>query len=70
MGAVADAVLEQGGQVIGVLSHFLQNRENAHKGQTELIMVDSMHGRKAKMAELADGFIALPGGPGTMEEYI
>lgn len=69
MGAVADAVLEQGGQVIGVLPLFLQDREIAHKGLTELIMVDSMHERKAKMAELADGFIALPGGPGTMEEY-
>ncbi|MEK5061217.1 TIGR00730 family Rossman fold protein [Paenibacillus shunpengii] len=69
MGAVADAVLEHGGRVIGVLPHFLQAREIAHKGLTELIMVDSMHERKAKMAELADGFIALPGGPGTMEEY-
>lgn len=69
MGAVADAVLEQGGQAIGVLPYFLQNREIAHKGLTELIMVDSMHARKAKMAELADGFIALPGGPGTLEEF-
>lgn len=69
MGAVADAVLEQGGQVIGVLPIFLQNREIAHQGLTELIMVDSMHERKTKMAELAEGFIALPGGPGTMEEY-
>ncbi|BFT74551.1 TIGR00730 family Rossman fold protein [Paenibacillus sp. P36] len=69
MGAVADAVLEQGGQVIGVLPHFLQNREIAHKGLTELIMVNSMHERKAKMADMADGFIALPGGPGTLEEY-
>ncbi|PWV99364.1 hypothetical protein DFQ01_11580 [Paenibacillus cellulosilyticus] len=69
MGAVADAVLEQGGSVIGILPHFLQSREIAHTGLTELIMVDSMHERKAKMAELADGFIAMPGGPGTMEEY-
>ncbi|MCY9659964.1 TIGR00730 family Rossman fold protein [Paenibacillus chondroitinus] len=69
MGAVADAVLEQGGQVIGVLPHFLQNREIAHKGLTELIMVNSMHERKAKMADMAEGFIALPGGPGTLEEY-
>ncbi|WP_438433946.1 TIGR00730 family Rossman fold protein [Gorillibacterium sp. sgz500922] len=69
MGAVADAVLEQGGRAIGVLPRFLQNREIAHKGLTELIMVDSMHERKAKMAELADGFMALPGGPGTLEEY-
>ncbi|UPK41357.1 TIGR00730 family Rossman fold protein [Paenibacillus pabuli] len=69
MGEVADAVLEKGGRVIGVLPHFLQTREIAHKGLTELIMVDSMHERKAKMAELADGFISLPGGPGTLEEY-
>ncbi|RUS46572.1 TIGR00730 family Rossman fold protein [Cohnella sp. AR92] len=69
MGAVADAVLEGGGQVIGVLPGFLQQREIAHKGLTELIVVDSMHERKAKMAELADGFISLPGGPGTMEEF-
>ena len=69
MGAVADAVLERDGKVIGVLPHFLRQREIAHNGLTELIVVDSMHERKAKMAELADGFIALPGGPGTMEEY-
>lgn len=69
MGAVADAVLERGGKVIGILPGFLQGREIAHKGLTELIIVDSMHERKAKMAELADGFIALPGGPGTLEEY-
>ena len=69
MGAVADAALEQGGRVIGVLPQFLQNREIAHQGLTELILVESMHERKAKMAELADGFIALPGGPGTLEEY-
>ncbi|WP_042201723.1 TIGR00730 family Rossman fold protein [Paenibacillus camerounensis] len=69
MGIVADAVLEHGGSVIGVLPQFLQNREIAHMGLTELIMVESMHERKAKMAELADGFIALPGGPGTLEEY-
>ncbi|MFC5406644.1 TIGR00730 family Rossman fold protein [Cohnella soli] len=69
MGAVADAVLERGGKVIGVLPYFLQNREIAHNGLTELVMVDSMHERKAKMADIADGFIALPGGPGTLEEY-
>lgn len=69
MGAVADAVLERGGKAIGVLPYFLQDREIGHTGLTELILVDSMHERKAKMAELADGFIALPGGAGTMEEY-
>ena len=67
MGAVADAVLNEGGYVIGVMPSFLDNREIAHKNLSELIIVDSMHERKAKMAELADGFIALPGGPGTME---
>ncbi|MHA7964246.1 LOG family protein [Paenibacillus sp. CAU 1782] len=69
MGAVADAVLGAGGKVIGVLPHFLQHREIAHQGLTELILVESMHERKSKMAELADAFIALPGGPGTLEEY-
>lgn len=69
MGAVADAVLEAGGQAIGVLPRFLQSREIAHKQLSELILVDSMHERKAKMAELADGFVALPGGPGTLEEF-
>ncbi|MCQ4088086.1 TIGR00730 family Rossman fold protein [Saccharibacillus sp. JS10] len=69
MGAVADAVLDQGGQAIGVLPTFMQTREIAHLGLTELIMVESMHERKAKMAELAEGFITLPGGSGTMEEY-
>lgn len=69
MGAVADAALEHGGRAIGVLPHFMQVREIAHPGLTELIMVDSMHERKAKMTELAEGFVTLPGGSGTMEEY-
>ncbi|WP_172256081.1 TIGR00730 family Rossman fold protein [Saccharibacillus deserti] len=69
MGAVANAVLENGGQAVGVLPDFMQGREIAHTGLTELIMVKSMHERKAKMAELAEGFITLPGGSGTMEEY-
>ncbi len=69
MGAVADSVLNEGGYVIGVMPSFLDNREIAHKNLSELIIVGSMHERKAKMAELADGFIALPGGPGTMEEF-
>lgn len=69
MGAVADAVLAAGGQAIGVLPHFLQEKEIAHPNLTTLHLVDSMHDRKAKMAELADGFIILPGGPGTMEEF-
>lgn len=69
MGAVADAVLEEGGQVIGVLPVFLQDREIAHSNLSELIIVDTMHERKAKMAEIADGFIVLPGGAGTMDEF-
>ncbi|MBO1003271.1 TIGR00730 family Rossman fold protein [Pseudogracilibacillus auburnensis] len=69
MGAVADAVLEEGGQVIGIMPSFLEQREISHQRLSELIVVDSMHERKAKMAELADGFVALPGGPGTLEEF-
>lgn len=69
MGAVADAVLEAGGKVIGVMPSFLEKREISHKNLTELIVVDSMHDRKEKMAELAEGFMALPGGPGTLEEF-
>ena len=69
MGAVADATLNSKGQAIGVLPHFLQEKELAHPGLTELHLVQSMHERKAKMSELSDGFIILPGGPGTMEEF-
>ncbi|MGX1373159.1 TIGR00730 family Rossman fold protein [Bacillus megaterium] len=69
MGAVADAVLEAGGHVIGVMPTFLEEREISHKNLSELIVVKSMHERKAKMAELVDGFITLPGGPGTLEEF-
>lgn len=69
MGAVADATLAAQGQAVGVLPHFLQEKELAHPGLTELHLVHSMHERKAKMSELADGFIILPGGPGTMEEF-
>lgn len=68
MGAVADGALQAGGPVIGVLPHFLQQKELAHEGLTELILVDTMHERKTKMNELCDGVIALPGGFGTMEE--
>ncbi|WP_240375603.1 TIGR00730 family Rossman fold protein [Bacillus piscicola] len=70
MGAVADAVLEEGGEVIGIIPKMLEDREISHQHVTELVVVDSMHERKAKMAELADGFIALPGGPGTLEEFV
>jgi hypothetical protein len=68
MGAVADGVLEAGGSAIGVLPHFFSTKEIAHRGLDELIIVNSMHERKAKMSELSDGFIALPGGWGTIEE--
>ena len=69
MGAVADAVLAGGGQVIGIIPHALEQKEVAHHGVTDLRITGSMHERKALMAELSDGFIALPGGYGTFEEY-
>jgi len=69
MGTIADAVLDAGGEVIGVIPRGLVNRELAHIGLTELRIVGSMHERKSVMAELSDGFISLPGGFGTMEEF-
>lgn len=68
MGTVADAALHAGGRVIGVIPRQLHDRELAHRGLTELRVVESMHERKALMAELSDAFIALPGGAGTLEE--
>jgi uncharacterized protein (TIGR00730 family) len=68
MGAVADAVLQSGGEVIGVIPRVLVEREIAHRGLTELRVVETLHERKALMAELSDGFIALPGGAGTLDE--
>jgi uncharacterized protein (TIGR00730 family) len=68
MGAVADAALEAGAEVVGVIPQTLVDREIAHPGLSELRVVGSMHERKALMADLADGFIALPGGVGTLEE--
>ena len=68
MGVLADACLAAGGEVTGVIPQALVDREVAHHGLTELHTVHSMHERKAKMAELADAFIALPGGAGTLEE--
>lgn len=68
MGTVADAVLEAGGEVIGVIPEQLVNWEVAHKGVTRLEVVSSMHERKARMFDLADGFVALPGGFGTLDE--
>lgn len=70
MGAIADAILERGGEVIGVIPKHLQNYEISHTGLTELVITDDMHERKAKMAALSDGFLALPGGIGTLEELI
>ena len=68
MGVLADEALAHGGEVIGVIPHGLAVREVAHQGLTELRVVRSMHERKATMAELSDGFVALPGGYGTFEE--
>lgn len=68
MGRVADAALAAGGPVIGVIPHFLHEKEIAHPGLTELHLTESMHERKAKMAAIADAFVALPGGYGTLEE--
>jgi len=69
MGVIADAVLERGGHVTGVIPDALVSQEVAHCGLSELRVVQSMHERKAVMAELSDGFIAMPGGIGTMEEF-
>lgn len=69
MGVVADAVLSAGGEVFGVIPEFLVSKELAHQGLTRLETVRSMHDRKARMAELSDAFIALPGGYGTLEEF-
>ncbi len=68
MGVVADAVLAAGGEVIGVIPHALMAREIGHSGVTSMHVVDSMHERKALMADQADAFVALPGGVGTFEE--
>ncbi len=69
MGAAADAALAAGGRVIGVIPRSLAEMEVAHAGLTELRLVDSMHERKAMMADLSDGFAALPGGLGTLDEW-
>lgn len=70
MGIIADAVLERGGNVHGVIPQMLSDKEIAHTGLTELHVVSSMHQRKSMMAALSDGFIAMPGGFGTLEEII
>jgi uncharacterized protein (TIGR00730 family) len=68
MGAMADAALADGGRVVGVMPRGLVDRENAHRGLSELIITADMHARKARMSALADAFLALPGGYGTLEE--
>lgn len=69
MGIIANAVLAHGGEVIGIIPERLVKAETAHHGITRLEVVDNMHQRKARLAELADGFIAMPGGTGTLEEF-
>ncbi|HEV8246049.1 MAG TPA: TIGR00730 family Rossman fold protein [Polyangiaceae bacterium] len=69
MGVLADAVLDAGGRALGVIPGFMAERELSHPRASELFIVDSMHARKAKMAELAEGFAVLPGGFGSLEEF-
>jgi uncharacterized protein (TIGR00730 family) len=68
MGAVADAALAHGGEVVGVIPRALVEAELAHPGVADMVVVATMHERKARMADLADAFLALPGGPGTLDE--
>lgn len=68
MGIVADAAMKAGGEVIGVIPRFMEKAEEAHKGVTELILVETMHERKQRMFELCDAVLALPGGFGTLDE--
>ena len=68
MGVVADAVLEAGGEAIGIIPEFLMRHEVGHRRLTDLVVTDSMHDRKRRMFEMADGFVTLPGGLGTLDE--
>jgi uncharacterized protein (TIGR00730 family) len=68
MGVIADEILKRGGKATGIIPQFLMDKEVGHKGLTEMIVTENMHQRKQKMADLADGFIILPGGFGTLEE--
>jgi len=68
MGVVADAVLEAGGEAIGIIPDFLMKYEVGHRRLTDLVVTDSMHDRKRRMFEMADGFVTLPGGLGTLDE--
>jgi uncharacterized protein (TIGR00730 family) len=70
MGVLADAALGAGGEVVGVIPEFLMRREVAHRGVTQMLSADSMHGRKQRMFELSDAFVSLPGGLGTLDETI
>lgn len=69
MGVIANDIMEMGGKVIGVIPQFLMDKEVGHSGITEMIVTENMHQRKQKMADLSDGFIILPGGFGTLEEF-
>ncbi|SHF99215.1 LOG family protein [Pedobacter caeni] len=69
MGVIADEILKRNGLATGVIPQFLMDKEVGHKGLTEMIITENMHQRKQKMADLADGFIILPGGFGTLEEF-
>jgi uncharacterized protein (TIGR00730 family) len=69
MGVLADEVLKHGGKVIGVIPRFLMDKEVGHKGITEMVITSNMHERKQRMADLSDGFVVLPGGFGTLEEF-
>ena len=69
MGLIADAVLAEGGEAIGVIPQFLMDKEVGHKSLTEMIVTDNMHQRKQKMADISDAFLILPGGFGTLEEF-
>lgn len=70
MGALAESALAAGGEIVGVMPKHLVDREVAHRGLTRLDVVDSMHQRKARLADMADAFVALPGGLGTLEEFV
>ncbi len=70
MGAVADAALERGGEVTGVIPQFLTRLEVAHPGVSDMVVTDSMHSRKQRMFELSDAFVSMPGGLGTLDETI
>ncbi len=69
MGVMADEILKRNGKAVGVIPQFLMDKEVGHKGLTEMIITENMHQRKQKMADLSDGFVILPGGFGTLEEF-